>query len=143
MNTEDEILEAFQPFYEVTTLDSEININLIYDTQSKLRKYNIYNQDDIDTVIKLVKQAQKKQDERLLGRISSLFKPVIQRYDDLPRDTQYEFRVTLRNFGKWYNYASQLDRTFDMELLEENIFTNYLLKFIPKEQRERSISLIK
>ncbi|MCU5712629.1 DEAD/DEAH box helicase family protein [Bacillus cereus] len=137
VNTEEDILEAFQPFYEVTTLDSEININLIYDTQSKLRKYNIYNQDDIDGVIKLVKQAQHKQDARLLGRISSLFKPAIQRYDDLPKDTQYEFRVTLRNLSKWYNYVSQLDRTFDMQLLEENIFTNYLLKFIPKEQREK------
>jgi type I restriction enzyme, R subunit len=137
VNSEEEILEAFQPFYEVTTLDSEININLIYDTQSKLRKYAIYNQEDIDQVLKLVKQAQKKQDEKLLGRISSLFKPIIQRYEDLPRDTQYEFRVTLRNFGKWYNYISQLDRTFDMQLLEESIFTNYLLKFIPKEQREK------
>lgn len=137
VNKEEEILEAFQPFYEETTLDSEININLIYDTQSKLRKYNIYNQDDIDQVMKLVKQAQQRQDERLLGRISSLFKPIIQGYDDLPKDTQYEFRVTLRNFGKWYNYIAQLDRTFDLELLEEHIFTNYLLKFIPKEQREK------
>lgn len=137
VNNEEEILEAFQPFYEETTLDCEININLIYDTQSKLRKYAIYNQEDINQVMKLVKQAQKKQDEKLLGRISSLFKPIIQRYDDLPEDTQYEFRVTLRNFVKWYNYVSQIDRTFDMELLEESIFTNYLLKFIPKEQREK------
>ncbi|WP_214779901.1 DEAD/DEAH box helicase family protein [Exiguobacterium sp. s22] len=137
VNSEEEILEAFQPFYEVTTLDSEININLIYDTQSKLRKYAIYNQEDIDQVLKLIKQAQQKQDEKLLGRMSSLFKPIIQRYEDLTRDTQYEFRVTLRNFGKWYNYISQLDRTFDMQLLEESIFTNYLLKFIPKEQREK------
>ena len=75
--------------------------------------------------------------KNLLGRISSLFKPVIQRYEELPKDTQYQFRVTLRNFGKWYSYISQLDRTFDMQLLEENIFTNYLLKFIPREQREK------
>lgn len=103
VNTEEEILEAFQPFYEVTTLKEEVNLNLIYDTQSKLRKFALYNDDDIAQVMKLVKQAQKKQDERLLGRISSLFKTVIQRYEDLPEDTQYEFRVTLRNFGKWYN----------------------------------------
>nr|WP_096271310.1 type I restriction endonuclease [Paucisalibacillus globulus] len=137
VNTEEEILEAFQPFYEVTTLKEEVNLNLIYDTQSKLRKFALYNDDDIAQVMKLVKQAQKKQDERLLGRMSSLFKPVIQRYEDLPEDTQYEFRVTLRNFGKWYNYVAQLDRTFDMELLEENIYTSYLLKFIPKEKREK------
>lgn len=137
VNTEEEILEAFQPFYEVTTLKEEVNLNLIYDTQSKLRKFALYNDDDIAHVMKLVKQAQKKQDKRLLGRISSLFKPVIQRYEDLPEDTQYEFRVTLRNFGKWYNYVAQLDRTFDMDLLEENIYTSYLLKFIPKEKREK------
>jgi len=137
VNSEEEIREAFQPFYEETTLNEEININLIYDTQSKLRKYNIYNQQDIDQVLKLIRQAQKRQDEKLLGRISSLFKPVIQRYEELAKDTQYQFRVTLRNFGKWYSYISQLDRTFDMQLLEENIYTNYLLKFIPREQREK------
>lgn len=137
VNTEDEILEAFQPFYEVTSLENEINLNLIYDTQSKLRKFMLYNDDDIQQVIRLIKQAQKKQDSRMLGRLSSMFKPVIQRYDDLEDDTKYEFRVTLRNFGKWYNYISQLDRTFDMDLLEENIFTSYLLKFIPKEKREK------
>ena len=137
VNSEEDIQAAFQPFYEETTLNEEININLIYDTQSKLRKYNVYNQGDIDQVLKLIRQAQKRQDEKLLGRISSLFKPVIQRYEDLAKDTQYQFRVTLRNFGKWYSYISQLDRTFDMQLLEENIYTNYLLKFIPREQREK------
>ncbi|WP_096081841.1 type I restriction endonuclease subunit R [Enterococcus mundtii] len=137
VNSADDIQTAFQPFYEVTTLDEEININLIYDTQSKLRKFNLYNQDDIEHVMKLVRQAQKKQDERLLGRLSSQFKPIIDRYEDLPQDTKYEFRVTLRNFNKWYNYVAQLDRTFDMELLEESIFTGYLNKFIPRLDREK------
>lgn len=137
VNTEDEILEAFQPFYESTTLQNEVNLNLIYDTQSKLRKFALYNDDDIAQVLKLVKQAQKKQDERLLGRMSSLFMPVIKRYEGLPKDTQYEFRVTLRNFSKWYNYVAQLDRTFDLELLAESIYTGYLLKFIPNEKREK------
>ena len=67
VNSEEDIREAFQPFYEVTTLDEEINVNLIYDTQSKLRKYKVYNQEDIDQVLKLVRQAQKRQDERLFG----------------------------------------------------------------------------
>src|SRR5699024_6618777 len=137
VNTEEEIFEAFQPFYEATTLKEGININLIYDTQSKLRKYHIYNEDEINEIIKISEQAQKKQDERLLGRMSSVFKPVINRYEELEDDVKYEFRVTLRNFNKWYNYISQIDRTFDKELLEESIFTGFLLKFIPKENREK------
>lgn len=137
VNTEDEIAAAFQPFYEKTNLMNEVNVNLIYDTQNKLRKYNVYNDEDVANVIKLVRQAQKKQDERLLGRISSTFKPALDRYLDMSQDVQADFRLTVRNFNKWYNYISQLDRTFDMELLEESIYTNYLIKFIPKEQRER------
>src|SRR5699024_10007663 len=35
------------------------------------------------------------------------------------------------------NYISQIDRTFDKELLEESIFTGFLLKFLPKEKREK------
>ena len=50
---------------------------------------------------------------------------------------KYEFRVTLRNFNKWYNYISQINRTFDQDLLEESIFTGFLLKFIPKEKCEK------
>ncbi|HLR42988.1 MAG TPA: DEAD/DEAH box helicase family protein [Pseudogracilibacillus sp.] len=137
VNTEEEIFEAFQPFYEATTLKEGININLIYDTQSKLRKYHLYNDDDIATVMKINQQAQKKQDERLLGRMSSVLKPVVDRYEELADDVKYEFRVTLRNFNKWYNYISQIDRTFDKELLEESIFTGFLLKFLPKEKKEK------
>src|SRR5699024_1600583 len=137
VNTEEEIFEAFQPFYEATTLKEGININLIYDTQSKLRKYHLYNDDDIATVMKINQQAQKKQDERLLGRMSSVLKPVVDRYEELADDVKYEFRVTLRNFNKWYNYISQIDRTFEKELLEESIFTGFLLKFLPKEKKEK------
>lgn len=137
VNTEEEIFKAFQPFYEATTLKEELNVNLIYDTQSKLRKYNIYNDNDISSITEINKQAQMKQDERLLGKMSSILKPVINRYEELADDVKYEFRITLRNFNKWYNYISQIDRTFDKKLLEESIFTGFLLKFIPKEKREK------
>lgn len=137
VNTEEEIFDAFQPFYEATMLKEEVNINLVYDTQSKLRKFYIYNDDDIQQVMKINEQARQKQDERLLGRLSSVFKPILDRYEELSEEVQYDFRVTLRNFNKWYNYIAQIDRTFDKALLEESIFTNFLLKFIPKETYEQ------
>lgn len=89
--------------------------------------------------MKLNRQAKQKQNDQLLGRLSSVLRPVISRYSDLPEDVQYDFRVTLRNFNKWYNYIAQIDRTFDKELLEESIFTGFLLKFIPKNNATISI----
>lgn len=136
VNTKDEIKAAFQPFYEGTTLDKEIDVNLVYDTSGKLKKYHIYDQADIDSVMKIYK-ASNKQDATTLGRLSSAFKPIIARYEELSKDQQYEFRVTLRNFNKWYNYITQLVRMFDSELHEESIFTKYLLNFIPKNKQEQ------
>ena len=44
--------------------------------------------------MKLNRQAKQKQNDQLLGRLSSVLRPVISRYNDLPEDVQYDFRVT-------------------------------------------------
>ncbi|NJI16929.1 DUF1731 domain-containing protein, partial [Staphylococcus agnetis] len=97
VNTAEEIYEAFQPFYEATSLKEEININLIYDTQSKLRKFHIYNDDDIQTVMKLNRQAKQKQNDQLLGRLSSVLRPVI-------LDTQYMVPERIQMLGFKFEY---------------------------------------
>lgn len=136
VNTAEEIQEAFQPFYEETTLNEAIDVNMIYDEKSKLRKYNVYNSQDVESIMK-VYYKNGEQDEKALGRLTSSLKPVIDRYLELPEDQQYEFRVTLRNFNKWYAYITQLARMFDKELHEEYIFTTYLIRFIPKVSKEK------
>lgn len=53
VNSKEEIAEAFKPYYEATILDEEINVNLIYDTQVKLRKLRIYTNEDIEKFINI------------------------------------------------------------------------------------------
>lgn len=36
-NTKEEILDAFQPFYQETSLEQEVNVDLMYQTQRELR----------------------------------------------------------------------------------------------------------
>ena len=47
VNKTEDILEAFQPFYQETSLAQEINTDLIYKTQQKLRAFKIYGDTDI------------------------------------------------------------------------------------------------
>jgi len=136
VNEAEDIKNAFQPFYEVTELDKEIDVNLIYDTKTKLRNYNIYNDQDIQKLTKIYFKAGKQTDSDL-GKIASYLIPVIKRYEELDEQQQYEFRVTVRNFNKWYSYITQLTRMFDKELHEEYIFCKYLIRFIPKNNTER------
>lgn len=130
VNTADEIQEAFAPYYESTSLDEAIDVNMIYDVQTKIRNYKLYNTEDISKFLKIYYK-KGAQGDKELGAMTSLLKPVLERYGDLSEEEQYEFRISLRNFNKWYAYIIQIARMFDKELHQEYVFTSYLDKFIP------------
>lgn len=131
VNTAEEIQEAFRPYYEATKLDEEININLIYDTKTIIRNFKLFNDNDIDKFIK-INYKKGKQNATDLGKMTSLFKPVIERYNELNEDSRYEFKKAIRNFNKWYSYIIQITRMFDKDLHKEYSFTAYLEKLLPK-----------
>ena len=131
VNTADEIKEAFQPYYECTELDEEINPNLIYDTRKLIRDFGLYHDEDIATFLKLFLKSEK-QSASDLGKLTSLFKPIINRYNDLPEDKRFDYKKTVRNFVKWYIYITQISRMFDKGLHEEFTFCQYLVKLLPR-----------
>lgn len=51
-NKKEDILEAFQPFYQETSLSQEVNADLIYQTQKELRGFAVYNDADIEAFAK-------------------------------------------------------------------------------------------
>lgn len=132
VNTADDIKASFSRFYESTILDEEINVNLIYQAQSLLHKFMLYNNDDIANFIKIYYK-NGNQTDKDLGKMTALLKPVVTRYNALETDKRYEFRMTIRNFNKWYSYISQVVRMFDSPLQKEFAFTSYLAKMLPKE----------
>lgn len=136
VNSVDDMKKSFSRFYEATMLDEEINVNLIYQTQSLLRKFKIYNDADIESFIKIYYK-NGDQTDKDLGRMTALLKPVIDRYNDLDIEKRYEYRMTIRNFNKWYSYIVQIIRMFDKNLQMEFAFTSYLAKMIPKESDKK------
>lgn len=131
VNTKEEIEESFKPYYEATILDEEINVNLIYDTKETLRKLKIYNDEDIERFVKIYYKT-GTQTATDLGRMTSLLKPVVDRYKGLSEDNRFLFTKTVRNFNKWYSYIIQIARMYDKELHKEYVFTSYLEKMLPK-----------
>lgn len=47
VNKVEDIKDAFQPFYQETFLQEEVNADLLYQTQRELRAYGIYSDEDI------------------------------------------------------------------------------------------------
>ena len=131
VNPIERIKEAFQQFYRETSLDEEINFNLIYTTQRILHEYNLYTKDDIEKVTSIYINEDVRASNATQAKISNALLPVAQKYNGLNQDQRYQFRREVRNLVKWYNYISQITRMFDKELHHEYIFCSYLAKLLP------------
>ena len=132
VNSAEDIQEAFQPFYQETTLSQEVNVDLIYQTQRELREYELYTDSNIDAFAAIY-FSEKKQDAKMQGRMTSALAPVADRYNGKTADERYQFRRLLRSFIKWYGYVSQVCRMFDAQMQKEYVFCSYLLRLLPAE----------
>lgn len=130
INTQEDIQEAFQPFYQETMLTGEINTDLLYQVQKNLRGYMVYTDNDINAF------AKEYFGRGNMGRMTSILQPVADRYNKLTPDERYNFRRQCRNVVKWYGYIAQVVRMFDKDLHREYIFLSYLLKLIPTEKTQ-------
>lgn len=133
-NKHEEILDAFQPFYQETSLEQEVNADLIYQTEKELLGYAIYTSEDIESFIKVWKSAQGSTE---MGKMTSALKPVADRYNLKNSEERYQFRRQVRQFIRWYSYISQVVRMFDQDMHKEYLFLRYLIHLIPADPVEK------
>lgn len=136
VNDVDRIREAFQQFYQETSLDEEINFDLIYTTQKILRDFKVYTDADIEAVSQIYFDPDVRKANATQGKISNILKPVADKYNQLNQEQRYQFRREVRAFVKWYNYISQITRMFDKELHKEYILCSYLVKLLPSDKTQ-------
>lgn len=129
-NKKEDILETFQPFYQETSLEKEVNADLIYQTEKELLDYAIYTKNDIDAFI-AVWSRPGKQDETAMGRMTSVLKPVADRYNLKNAEERYQFRRLVRSLIRWYSYVSQVTRMFDSDMHRQYLFLSYLIGLLP------------
>ena len=96
VNKAEDIREAFQPFYQETFLEQEVNTDLIYKTQKELRSFAVYSDADVEAFAKEYFRS-TKQDKNAVGRMSSVLKPVADRYNQKTQAERYQFRRLLRS----------------------------------------------
>ena len=136
VNEKEDIMEAFQAFYTETSLEAEINVDLLYKTQKQLREFKVYGDEDVERVTSIyIDPENNKNNGVIQAKISNALVEVARDYNDLEQQKRYQFRRTVRNFVKWYNYATQVVRTFDEEMHKEFIFCKYLMHLLPADEK--------
>ena len=135
-NTDEQIKESFQPYYEATLLDGRTDFNKIYDLRTKIQPYMLYHFNDVEAYYDFMsKHKAEKQNAADLGRLSSIIKPVVDRYADLATEEErFNCRFAIRKFVKCYAYITQLVRLHDEELFKEYVFLSNLLPLLPVDE---------
>lgn len=133
VNTDEEIKASFQPYYEATLLDGRTDYNKVYDMRTQIKPFLLYNYVDVERYYDfMTKHKDTKQGAADLGRLSSILKPVIERYEEIgTTEERFNCRMAVRRFVKSYAYVTQLVRLHDEELFKEYVFLANLLHFLP------------
>ena len=150
VNSAEDIRDAFQEYYQETSLSEEVNVDQIYRTQKELRAFKVYGDGDVEKIADMYFGDAGGGEEAVPGRrgsrgmegaaalqarISSALLPAATAYSGLGQEERYQFRRTLRNFVKWYGYVAQIVRTFDKALHREYVLCSYLLPLLPEDPK--------
>ena len=136
VNSPEVIEKSFQTFYEDTKLVGALDVNTVYTYYDKIMNFSLWSDDDVE---KFVTQYAKKgkQKEKDLGRIAACVKTAVNGYGYLVPEKQDTFRLSLKNFLRFYAYVTQITRMFDAELHKSYLFCEYLFRLLPKRPHER------
>ena len=130
-NTAESIKSSFEPFYEETWLGEDVDVNIVYKYLNDLKSYHLWSVDTEEKVFDIYSKTQE------MGKLTSLFKPVMEDFEQLDEEDKFKVRYLVRNFNRFYSYMAQIVRTFDVELYKTYVFTELLFKLLPKTPHEK------
>ncbi len=130
VNEPDQVREAFQDYYQTTTLPEETDPNRLYDLQSQLEGFDLYDEDNIDRFCHIFYSSDQP-DEFL----QSILDSVVEKWSELETNERDEFRSILRSYIRLYGYISQLITFTEVALEKLYIFSRHLSKKLPKRDQ--------
>ena len=127
VNEPEQVQEAFQGYYQTTTLAEETDPNRLYDLQNQLDGFDLYDEDTINQFCRIFYESSRP-DELLQGILDS----IVEKWSELEMNEREEFRSTTQSYIRLYGYISQLITFTDVTLEKLYIFGRSLNKKLPK-----------
>ena len=127
VNEPEQVQEAFQDYYQTTTLAEETDPNRLYDLQSQLEGFDLYDEETIEEFCTVFYEPSRP-GELLQGVLDG----VVEKWSRLEMNEREEFRSILQRYIRLYGYISQLITFTDVALEKLYIFGHSLNKKLPK-----------
>ena len=128
VNTYEDIISAFAPYYTTTLLANSVTPTAIYDLEAQIDAYAVLDPDDIEKANELFykKEPSASEKQRMTFYLQRA-KKMVEKYDHLK---QREIVVRMRHFVRFYEFLLQVSCFEDVTLHKKYKFISYLLSYI-------------
>ncbi|WP_374399743.1 type I restriction endonuclease subunit R [Flavobacterium sp.] len=149
-NETQDILDSFQPYYELTSIGENSDPNHLYDLKSELEKANVIWESEVNNFCNIFFKSSKSLSASDQGKLNSYVDPAVERFKALPTEkddamgtitNQDDFKNTLQTFTRTYSFLTQIMPFSDVDL--EKLFTygRFLLKKLPRTSQNDKFKL--
>jgi len=135
-NTSDEIVKAFQPYYEKTVLSEGTDPNLLYSLERDLKGADVFTELDVEAFARLFFGVNSVQ-EQLYAAVA----PSVARCETLPLEEQATFKSRLTDYIRLYAFLSQILTFTDADLEKLYVFARLLRFRLPVNKGELPVSV--
>lgn len=139
VNTYDEIVKAFKPYYTTTLLANSVTPSAVYDLEARLDGYYILDPSDIESAAALLYGGDTHAKTR--QKLNFYFGRAKSRLEEYDVYKQSEIVSVMRHFARFYQFLIQVSCFEDVELHKKYVFVDYLLSYIDIRQPGRGYDL--
>lgn len=143
VNDRQTILDSFQPYYEVTSVTEETDINHLYDLKSRLDEFQVYWTQEIEAFAKVYFDPKTKlNNSKQQKYLYTYTDPAVDRFKAIAEEEkQDEFKKGLRSWTNLYAFLSQIIPFIDSESEKFYAYAKLLQTRLPKRELSESLHL--
>ncbi|RNI22654.1 type I restriction endonuclease subunit R [Rufibacter latericius] len=132
-NEQEDILNSFQPYYELTTVEQPTDPNLLSDLMYKIHSAQIIWKSEIDMFCEAYFKSKDRVNSLLQKKLNAAIDPAVDRFKGLPTEEEKEdFKHTLISFIRLYSFLSQIMPFQDMDMEKLFAYGRLLYNKLPK-----------
>lgn len=149
-NETEDILNSFQPYYELTSIKENSDPNHLYDLKAELDKANVIWETEVNNFCNLFFKSSKSLSTSDQGKLNAYIDPAVERFKALPTETddvmgtvtnQDDFKNTLQTFCRTYSFLTQIMPFSDVDLEKLFTYCRFLLKKLPRTSQNDKFKL--
>lgn len=129
VNSVDDIVAAFKPYYTTTILCNTVTPELVYEIDQKIDSFDLFNIDsalEANEIFYSDQYTEKQKEEKITYLLSKAKK----HFDAMDEVDQRELYITLRRFVRFYEFLLQVSSFNDVDLHKKYNFIVWLLPYL-------------